>query len=261
MKKISFKYWTNLCYNLGTCYSGECTVEMNDEELKLFQIYTRAINDKAKSVIEYLCTLMPKSLIESIDEAIYFDVVYNSAKHDIKVHGIDCFEDMSWEEFNSLTTEELIERCIEENADGVYEYEVTKYEILDPQAKHIISHSPTAKTMYVIDNGKNLSMARCVPEIVKIFLNDNPKTTYAELKRLFHDDLTRKSHRQLGVLCTKEEFAKWNTTTKDERYHIAEGALVSGDGVEFYVNNQWSRDVFSDNILPLAKKIGFEINL
>jgi hypothetical protein len=34
-----------------------------------------------------------------------------------------------------------------------------------------------------------------------------------------------------------------------------------GDGVEFYVNNQWSRDVFSDNILPLAKKIGFEINL
>ena len=259
MSKIVFKYWTDMCLDLSGDITGKCTIEMNDDELKLFQIYTRAINDKAKNVIEYLKTLMPQSLLEDIDYVIYQDVVYNSTKIAIENHGLDCFEDMGYEEFNRLTMDELIERSIEDNCDGVYDYRVVKLEVVGPIAQHIITRSTSAKSKFVIDNSKHFSMARLVPEIVKIYLIDNPATTYAELKEIFHDDLIRKAHKHLGVLCTTEEYAQWNSTTKEERYHIIDGALVSGDGVKFYVNNQWSKDVFNKNVLPLLETIGYDI--
>ena len=135
MSKISFKYWTDLCCYMGSCIAGECEVEMTDEEFELFRLYAAAINDDDQNALGELRKQMPESLLDDIDYAISEDVCYRSAESSIRIYGIDCFENMSQSEFDSLSKEELIERCLEDNIDGVYEYQVKKIEILPPAAK------------------------------------------------------------------------------------------------------------------------------
>jgi hypothetical protein len=126
--------------------------------------------------------------------------------------------------------------------------------------KHIILRivNPIKGTInYSIDNQKALPMSKFVPAFVEHFLEDHPNYDYEKLKEIFNDDLIRLGHRQLGVLCKKEEFDNWHVKSKKNRYFINKGTLKSADNVEFYVNNQWAKDSFA-NILTLAQAYGYE---
>ena len=264
MSRVLFEYRTNLCYCLGSNFAGECLVEMSDAHLKFFQLYSKAVNDNAKGVVSYLDEEMPEMLRDCINNAIALDIKRRGALRAVETYGVDCFENMSQEEFESLSMDNLVESCVKANWNSKLEYQLVMINIKDISggSKHVVARSPRAKTMYVMDDGENLSMARCVPKLVEIYVEEHPEKTYFELKELFHDDLIRQKHRHLGVLCTKEQYDRWSIASKEskKKYHIEGKPLVSGDGVEFYVNNQWSKDVF-EKVLQLAKALGFEVNV
>ena len=262
MSKITFEYWTNLSYCMGPDFAGECNVELTDEEQKVFQLYARAINDNAPNVINYIESEMSVTLREKINYAVFNDISRKGAEKAIKFYGCSCFCNMSEEEFNGLSMDELISKCVDENWEKSIEFRIVKISIKDNScaSKHIIKRSTTAKTKYVIDDSKSMSMARFVPALVKIYVSEHKEATYSQLQEIFNDSLIRLSHRHHGVLCTKEIYDKWAMPTKNERYYVQEGPLTSADGLEFYVNTQWASDAF-EKVLKLAPKLGFEVDL
>jgi hypothetical protein len=44
----------------------------------------------------------------------------------IRSYGIDCFNNLSQEEYDEMTMDELIDRCIEDNRDGVLDYHIVE---------------------------------------------------------------------------------------------------------------------------------------
>jgi hypothetical protein len=126
---------------------------------------------------------------------------------------------------------------------------------MDQKITHTIKHVP--KTRYSLDNQKALPMSKFVPAFISQYVNENP-LKYKELKRIFNDDLIEKSHRQIGVLCTKKEYEEWDVSSKTGRYFIGNGVLRSSDGIEFYINAQWTQATIP-GILELAKSLGYKI--
>jgi hypothetical protein len=56
-------------------------------------------------------------------------VRYNDAKECIKHRVLDYFEDLSQDEYDSMTEDELIERFLDDNIDGEYEFKIENIEI------------------------------------------------------------------------------------------------------------------------------------
>jgi hypothetical protein len=84
---------------------------------------------------------------------------------------------------------------------------------MDQKITHTIKHVP--KTRYSLDNQKALPMSKFVPAFISQYVNENP-LKYKELKRIFNDDLIEKSHRQIGVLCTKRNMKNGMFLLKQE---------------------------------------------
>ena len=52
--EVTFDFWTNLCGCGGGNVGGSCTMEMTEEELKLFQeVNGQAKEDEAENIIDY----------------------------------------------------------------------------------------------------------------------------------------------------------------------------------------------------------------
>lgn len=123
---VTFSYAGQLIYSI----KGECTLELTVEELKLFkQINQQAKDAAVYNILAYFKEEMPQSLFDKIDIAIYQQIRYQDALEAIECEDLDCFQDMSLEEFESMTKEELIERFIDDNSDGLYEYNIECIEI------------------------------------------------------------------------------------------------------------------------------------
>ena len=105
--------------------------------------------------------------------------------------------------------------------------------------KHIILRieNPIKGTInYSIDNQKALPMSKFVPAFVEQFLEDHPNYDYEKLKEIFNDDLIRIGHRQLGVLCKKEEFDNWHVESKKiDISLIKEFVTMASNDPELYV--------------------------
>ena len=123
---VTFTYKGQLDFSI----EGECTMEMTAKELEQFKLLNQQAKDEdVDDVLAYFEENMEKSLYDDIDCVISNMVRYNDAKECINHKMLDCFEDMDQDEFDSMTEEELIERFLDDNCDGIYEYLIESIEI------------------------------------------------------------------------------------------------------------------------------------
>ena len=125
--EVTFDFWTNLCGCGGGNVGGSCTMEMTEEELKLFQeVNEQAKEDEAENIIDYFEGKMPNELRERIDCAIHTAFDRQETENPIRNYGLDCFNNLSQEEYDKMTMDELIDRCMEDNCDGVLDFHVVE---------------------------------------------------------------------------------------------------------------------------------------
>lgn len=123
---VTFTYRGQLVFSI----KGKCTLELTIDELKLFkQINQQAKDNKTGDVLSYFEKHMPQSLFDKIDIELSYQIRYQDSKEMIEHEGINCFPEMSRKVFNSMTKEELIERYMDDNCDGLYEYLIESIEI------------------------------------------------------------------------------------------------------------------------------------
>lgn len=103
---VTFDFWTNLCGCGGCNAGGTCTMEMSEDELQVFkQANEMAEEDEAEKIIDYFAGKMPEDLRERIDYAIFKAFQRQEAEDSIRSYGIDCFSNMSEEEFDDFSVE------------------------------------------------------------------------------------------------------------------------------------------------------------
>ena len=129
MATVTLNYWTNLCRCFGGNVSGTCNIEMTNEELELFrEINDQATENEAEDIIEYFDGKMPDELKDKIDYEIYQSFRRVEAEDALDSYGFDCFSSLSLDEYEEMSREELIERCMEE-ADGELDFYVVEIQI------------------------------------------------------------------------------------------------------------------------------------
>lgn len=128
-KKVSvtFAYEGQLDFSI----EGECTMEMTEQELAIFkQLTQEAKENKADDILAYYADYgMPEELHNKIDIEILHEIMLQEALGAIKRKNLDYFGDMSYEVFEAMTEEELIDRFMEECIDGIWEYLITRIDI------------------------------------------------------------------------------------------------------------------------------------
>ena len=124
---VTFAYEGQLDFSI----EGECTMEMTEQELELFkQLTQEAKENKADDILAYYADYsMPEELHNKIDIEILHEIKRQEALGAIKRKNLDYFGDMSYEVFEAMTEEELIDRFMEECRYGIWEYLIEKIEI------------------------------------------------------------------------------------------------------------------------------------
>ena len=82
-----------------------------------------------KYILEFLEENMPESLYDDIDSEISYQIRYNDAKETIEREGMSCFNDMDEDLYDSMTMDELIDRFMNDNIDGIFEYSINSIEL------------------------------------------------------------------------------------------------------------------------------------
>ncbi|MBR5510642.1 MAG: leucine-rich repeat domain-containing protein [Bacteroidaceae bacterium] len=123
---VTFSYEGQLDFYID----GECTLELTSKELELFKKFNQQAKDEdADDILAYFEEQMPESLYDKIEAAINNQIRYNDSEEMIEQEGINCFPEMSQKVFDSMTMEELIERYMDDNCDGIYEFIIENIEI------------------------------------------------------------------------------------------------------------------------------------
>ena len=123
---VTFSYAGQLDFHI----EGECTIEVTAKEQAIFKhINQQAKEEKAGDIMAYFEEHMPQALYDDIYTAISHQIQYHDAEEMIEHEGRECFENMSKKTFDSMTKEELIERYMDENCDGLYEFLIENIEI------------------------------------------------------------------------------------------------------------------------------------
>lgn len=118
---VTFRYKGELFFSVN----GECTVKMTEKELGLFkQLIQQSKEEKVKDILEFLEENMPESLYDDIYSEISYQIRYNDAKETIEREGMSCFNDMDEDLYDSMTMDELIDRFMDDNIDGIFEYSI-----------------------------------------------------------------------------------------------------------------------------------------
>ena len=99
-----------------------------------------------------------------------------------------------------------------------------------------------------------------VRQFIRLYMEKYPNATYTELKRFFTDSLLESGYKFIGLLVTVEEWNNWRNDNKLKRYYVSpsDAVFVSGDGVKFYVNTQWTLKSIK-NVVELAEREGFDV--
>ena len=124
---VTFAYEGQLDFSI----EGECTMEMTEQELAIFkQLTQEAKENNADDILAYYADYgMPEELHNKIDIEILHEIMLQEALGAIKRKNLDYFGDMSYEVFEAMTEEELIDRFMEECIDGIWEYLITRIDI------------------------------------------------------------------------------------------------------------------------------------
>ena len=117
-----------------------------------------------------------------------------------------------------------------------------------PKTKH--QHD---KTQYSINGGSFEGKRRFVHQLVKLYVEQHPGTTFAELEQLFKPELQG----SYGVIRTVDYIREKNI--EEYRYLMKANELLrSADGVTFAVSSQWGIDN-TPRVVELARNLGYNI--
>ena len=91
-------------------------------------------------------------------------------------------------------------------------------------------------------------------------MNKYPEAKYSDLKRFFTDSLMDPGYKFIGLLATVDEWNRWRNENKLKRYYVsgADSIYISSDGIQFYVNTQWTLNSVK-KVIELAEREGFNI--
>lgn len=109
-------------------------------------------------------------------------------------------------------------------------------------------------TQYSLDGKFFMGKGKFVPYFIRKYIAKHKKMTYGELKEVFPDSLLDPGFRFIGLLCPVSAYNDWDNAYKQRRYHPdwPDSKLISSDGIEFYVNTQWTLNSVQ-NIIQIAK--------
>ena len=115
MKTIRFNYWTNLMRcGCGGNVGGNATVNLDEQEEKAF-LEALVPAKEGRDMLGYFRDNLSPSLSEKVIDAIVSDFRRVMAQDAIDMVGKDVFSsEMTDEEFNSLSDEELVDRLVSE---------------------------------------------------------------------------------------------------------------------------------------------------
>lgn len=116
------------------------------------------------------------------------------------------------------------------------------------------------QTTFSINGSAYMKKGAFVRQFVKLYMQKYPDATYADLKRFFTDSLLDSGYKFIGLLATVEEWNNWRNDNKLKRYYVSAGDSVytSSDGIQFYVNTQWTLNSVK-RVIELAEREGFDV--
>lgn len=117
-------------------------------------------------------------------------------------------------------------------------------------------------TLFSLNGSDFMRKSRLGPYLVRKYLERNPHLTFSELQKHYPDTLLQSAHRRLGLLVKREILlaSPRSDAEKKRWYYFNDDAymLTSGDGIQFYVCNQWTIESIS-SIIKIAENDGYII--
>ena len=131
MKTIRFNYWTNLMRcGCGGNVGGNAAVNLDEQEEKAF-LEALVPAKEGRDMLGYFRDNLSPSLSEKVIDAIVSDFRRVMAQDAIDMVGKDVFSsEMTDEEFNSLSDEELVDRLVSETDYTEDDYVIVDIEII-----------------------------------------------------------------------------------------------------------------------------------
>lgn len=133
-----------------------------------------------------------------------------------------------------------------------------------PAKTPLITEHPKLKgrdcSKFSINGSAFLDKRAFVRAFVGLYMRKYPEATYQDLKNFFPNSLLESNHRHKGLFITVNDWNKWNAAGKPGRYYVnkKDSIFTSSDGIEFYVNTQWTLNSIK-KVIKLAEKEGFTI--
>lgn len=123
--------------------------------------------------------------------------------------------------------------------------------------EHVINRD---HTQYSLDGQTFMGKSHFVPYFVKKYIDKHKNLTFAQIKERFPDTLLESGYKFLGLICPVSAYEQWDNKYKVRRYRAdnPESKLRSSDGIEFYVNTQWTA-ASVQNIIQIAKDDNWEV--
>ena len=123
--------------------------------------------------------------------------------------------------------------------------------------EHVINRD---HTQYSLDGQTFMGKSHFVPYFVKEYIDKHKNLTFAQIKERFPDTLLESGYKFLGLICPVSAYEQWDNKYKVRRYRAdnPESKLRSFDGIEFYVNTQWTA-ASVQNIIQIAKDDNWEV--
>lgn len=131
MKTIRFNYWTNLMRcGCGGNVGGTTSVDLDEQEEKAF-LDTIDPAKERRDMLGYFRENLSPSLSDRICGAVIADFQRVMAQDAIDMVGKDVFSsEMTDEEFESMTNEELVDRLVSETDYTEEDYVIVDIEII-----------------------------------------------------------------------------------------------------------------------------------
>lgn len=123
--------------------------------------------------------------------------------------------------------------------------------------EHVINRD---HTQYSLDGQTFMGKSHFVPYFVKKYIEKHRNLTFAQIKERFPDTLLESGYKFLGLICPVSAYEQWDNKYKVRRYRAdnPDSKLKSFDGIEFYVNTQWTA-ASVQNIIQIAKDDNWDV--